>query len=214
MGKQIAHIPISLWVIVIISLINFVQFTSIDSKNVLNYRAISTYETSDITVIGMRSETARTKWLEWITLGKVAPNSLVYLPKDSYFNQPEYIASMHAFGKTRRTKLLDDVPAIDIDNLIKDKLVATGEDIVMGNPAFAIAINIETKPNLIEHRIKGLMTEHNQPQYEDKEFLLLEWSNPLGSPFHKGVDGMNITFYSLLVDVSLLPEEYQKEIRQ
>lgn len=203
-----------LWLIILISMFNFFQFREIDNKNVLNYRAVSTYETPDITVVGMRSETARTKWLEWITLGKIAPNSLIYIPETSYFNKPEHIASMHAFGKVDSTKVIDNKPEIQsLDEIVKDNLIATGEDIVPGNPAFAIAINTGLLLNLEEHRIKGLMTDPRQHVFSNKEFVLFEWLNPENAPFHPAVDIRGITFYSLLVDISLLPIEFQQAIK-
>jgi len=200
------------WVLILVVLVNIAQFRLIENENPSNYKAVYKYDTADITTIGMRSLTARTHWLSFITLGKVAPDSHIFISEGSYYDDARYLGRFYAYGKAESVKKVN-LANLDIlqEIEISSKVVASGEDMLEGRPHFAIAMKDNRSNELSTGPTKGLSIVKNLPAKEGASFLITEWQGPF-EPFHISKKRTSAPFYVLFIELALLPDDVQQRI--
>ena len=207
--------------------INIGQFSYIEDEQSANYTALNVSKTSDAIKVGTSSSpTLRGYYLPWLTLSKIAPGSTIIVPSSSSFNdagrvdQSGTLGRLRGYGKTSEIIIKDTRP-LDVNLLVNKTtgcVVASGENARRDLPYFAIFMDLDKCPKRTTTNQNGLYISKELPSKTNAFFLLIPWEGP-SEPFLPSgkvadLDSRKADYYALLIEISLLPEDIQKELVQ
>jgi hypothetical protein len=195
--------------LVIVVTVNVAQFRAIDDRTNDRYSAINRYSTADIVEIGYRaSPHFRQAYGLHLALAQIAPGANVTLPVSGVFSEEGFGTSLYGFGKigSHIHVEYDD----NIEKLLGDEkltMILTDAFMDNDNQPYYIAANDEGgdrgEPWTIVSDRRQDSAEAASPESR-KEFIVFRWYQP------------NIAqdYHVVLLETSLLPEDFQEGHRQ
>ena len=217
--SQFKRIPLPIYAIAAILLINTFQFLPIERQSNANYRALNYYHDSgDIIEIGLRASNAvRQHYMNWHTLARVAPGSTVYIEDGGEFDNATDISRIFGAGQASGIKKAQTKFNTVLDGLDPEPyVIAYGEDSREGRrgqpfPSFAIALHTD-RDDISLHSFGSdvIQKPKDTPVVKDAEFLLIKWDGPDSS--FRSIERSEPYEYSLLLDLRLLPDDFKREM--
>lgn len=172
------------------------------------------HESKDVLLLGASFTSVRGRWLPWIIFSRLAPNSTIFIPKGSYFDNPELVDDkLYSYGNVSqimRTSLSSAEILIGVDP--EDSVVVSIEDVLeTRDPYFVFAMRNDGENRLIPSSVPGMATVDQLPFSNHGGFALVEWGGA-GTSFHPTEKYRTPKFYGLFIETALLSEDIRAKL--